>query len=139
MRFRIASSGFLGPFVSDFRVLCCVRWRDGAITGKSEVGQVSICYCTAWRVCNLIARDDPESRAARKAFADAFRQARIEAGLTQAQAAVAVKASPSHISAIENEKLDPTLSTAARLAMSVGKVLDIRLIDPPKTSRKRKL
>jgi DNA-binding XRE family transcriptional regulator len=83
--------------------------------------------------------DDPASRAVRKGFADAFRRARLDAGLTQLQAAVKADVTPNHLSAIENGRHDPKLSTAARMAESVGKVLEVRLVDPPQPSRKRKI
>jgi transcriptional regulator with XRE-family HTH domain len=82
--------------------------------------------------------DDAASRAARKKFADAYRKARASAGLTQLQAAVEAGVTPNHISAIENSRHDPRLSTMVHLAASVGKTLEVRLVDPS-PSRKRKI
>ena len=83
--------------------------------------------------------EDPASCTVRKEFADAFRRARLDAGLTQLQVAVQAGVTPNHLSAIERGRHDTKLSTAARLAESVGKVLQIRLVDPPAPSRKRKV
>lgn len=90
----------------------------------------------AYKVVSLMADDDPISRAAREAFADAFREARIAAEMTQLQVAIKAGVTPNHVSAIENNRNDAKVSTMARLAEAVGKQLEIRLVDPP--SRKRK-
>lgn len=86
----------------------------------------------------LMALNDPAARAAQQTFAAAFRDARKSAGLTQTQVAVRAGVSVNHVSAIENGRHDPRFVTMVKLVEAVGKRLEIRLIDPPPQSRKRK-
>ena len=79
---------------------------------------------------------DPISAPMRRAFGRAFRAARLEAGITQAEIAARTDTDRGHIGRVENGKANVTVETMAELAKAVG--LELQVVLAPPASRKRK-
>lgn len=65
----------------------------------------------------------------RRALLHALAEARVNAGLTQTEAAALMGTSQSQVARLESGAGDTKLSTVERLAMAVGKRLEWRLVD----------
>ena len=94
----------------------------------------------------IMPRRVPASEATVAAFCKAFRAARLACGLTQEDVAEicrcngALRRSAAYISEIEGGKRhNLTLRTMMDLTAAVGMTLEVRLIAPVQTSKKRKL
>jgi transcriptional regulator with XRE-family HTH domain len=70
-------------------------------------------------------------------FGQNFRKARLDAGLTQSQAAELSGINQSNISLAEAGRLNATIRTMAALARVVGKPVSELLIPPPSRRRKK--
>lgn len=80
--------------------------------------------------------NDPASNDARLTFAKAFREARLQAGMTQAEVAAKSGVAVNHVSAIERGvKPNVTEQTMRDLAASVGMLLEVRLRKPSRQQK----
>ena len=70
-----------------------------------------------------------EAASARRALLGALAEARAEAGLTQTQAAALMGTSQSQVARLESGGADTKLSTVERLAATLGKRIEWRLVD----------
>jgi DNA-binding XRE family transcriptional regulator len=70
-----------------------------------------------------------EAASARRALLAALAQARAESGLTQTQAAALMGTSQSQVARLESGGADTKLSTVERLAATLGKRIEWKLVD----------
>ena len=70
-----------------------------------------------------------EAASARRALLRALAEARAESGLTQTQAAALMGTSQSQVARLESGGADTKLSTVERLAATLGKRIEWRLVD----------
>ena len=70
-----------------------------------------------------------EAASGRRALLRALADARAESGLTQTQAAALMGTSQSQVARLESGGADVKLSTVERLAATVGKRIEWRLVD----------
>ena len=70
-----------------------------------------------------------EAASTRRALLRALAEARAESGLTQTQAAALMGTSQSQVARLESGGADTKLSTVERLAATLGKRIEWRLVD----------
>jgi DNA-binding XRE family transcriptional regulator len=70
-----------------------------------------------------------EAASARRALLRALAEARAESGLTQTQAAALMGTSQSQVARLESGGADTKLSTVERLAATLGKRIEWKLVD----------
>jgi DNA-binding XRE family transcriptional regulator len=70
-----------------------------------------------------------EAASARRALLGALAEARAESGLTQTEAAALMGTSQSQVARLESGRADVKLSTVERLAATVGKRIEWKLVD----------
>lgn len=70
-----------------------------------------------------------EAASARRALLRALAEARAESGLTQTRAAALMGTSQSQVARLESGGADTKLSTVERLAATLGKRIEWRLVD----------
>jgi len=68
----------------------------------------------------------------RRALLRALAEARVDAGLTQTEAAALMGTSQSQVARLESASADTKLSTIERLATVVGKRIEWKLTDAPR-------